>query len=202
LLCASALALVGAAATPPVAPSCVEDVRAGYTAQPTTTTAAGSSWSPDGRYVAFTATTITGGSGDTNGAVTDAVVRDRQTGALEIVSRETGLAGAQLNVDATALQVSDDGNLVLFASAGEFVAGETNLNPDIYLRDRLAGTTVRVDLGYGRHGSCRWRDKRGDERGRSLCRVRHHRIIGCHGSQRSCGRLPLRHAGAEHHDGS
>jgi hypothetical protein len=149
LLVASALPLATSSATPPVAPSCVEDVRTAYAAQPTTTTASGSSWSPNGRYVAFTATTITGGSGDTNGAFTDAVVRDRQTGALEIVSRETGLAGAQLNVNATALQVSDDGNLVLFASAGEFVTGETNGDPDIYLRNRALGTTVRVDLGPG-----------------------------------------------------
>jgi serine protease len=149
LIVASALPFATSSATPPVAPSCVEDVRTAYAAQPTTTTAIGSSWSPNGRYVAFTATTITGGSGDTNGAVTDAVVRDRQTGALEIASRETGLAGAQLGVNATALQVSDNGNLVLFASAGEFVTGETNGDPDIYLRDRLAGTTVRVDLGPG-----------------------------------------------------
>ena len=78
----------------------------------------------------------------------DAVVRDRTGGALEIASGYE-LPELQLPVNATALQVSDDGNLVLFASAGEFVTGETNGDPDIYLRDRSAGTTVRVDLGPG-----------------------------------------------------
>ena len=133
------------AATPPAGPSCVEDTQTAYAVDTTNTGA--SSWTPNGQFVAYTAATIT--SGDTNGANTDAVVRDRSNGALEIVSRETGVAGAQLPFDSTALQVSDDGNLVLFASAGEFVAGETNADPDIYLRDRALGTTVRVDLGTG-----------------------------------------------------
>ncbi|MEO5841240.1 MAG: hypothetical protein ABIQ73_04635 [Acidimicrobiales bacterium] len=142
LLVASALPMTTIGALPPVAPSCTENVQTAGAV--TTTGPGGSNWSANGQYVAYTAATVTGGS-DTNGAFTHAVVRDRNGGALEIASQMTD--GTQLDVDATALQVSDNGNLVLFTSAGEFVTGETNGDPDIYLRDRLAGTTVRVDLG-------------------------------------------------------
>ena len=144
LLCASALPIATTDAAPPAAPSCVEDVQTAFAID--TTGSGESHWSPNGRYVAYTAATITGLT-DTNGAIADAVVRDRSNGSLEIVSVTSD--EVQLSVASTALQVSDDGNRVLFASAGEFVTGETNGDPDVYLRDRALGTTVRVDLGPG-----------------------------------------------------
>ncbi|MBM4014688.1 MAG: calcium-binding protein [Planctomycetes bacterium] len=46
--------------------------------------------------------------------------------------------------------VSDDGNLVVFDSdATNLVASDTNGVTDIFLRDRLAGTTVRLSVGAG-----------------------------------------------------
>ncbi|MEO8695069.1 MAG: hypothetical protein ABI658_16195 [Acidimicrobiales bacterium] len=149
LLVASALPFVASSsATPPAAPSCVEDVQTAGTID--TTGPGGSNWSPDGRYVVYTAATVSDPI-DTNGAFTHAVVRDRNSlptaGALDIASQMTD--GTQLDFDATAIQVSDDGRYVLFSSTGAFVAGDTNGVIDIYLRDRQSSTTVRVDVGVG-----------------------------------------------------
>jgi hypothetical protein len=42
--------------------------------------------------------------------------------------------------------VSDDGNIVVFGSvASNLVTGDTNGQPDIFIRNRLAGTTVRIN---------------------------------------------------------
>src|SRR5262245_22204832 len=105
LLCASALSLSSSTAVPS-GPNCTENVHTGYAGQPTTTGTFGARWSANGRFVVYTADSITG-MADTNGVRTDAVLRDRQGGALEIVSRTS--AGAQLNADSYAVQVSDDG---------------------------------------------------------------------------------------------
>ncbi len=42
--------------------------------------------------------------------------------------------------------VSDDGNIIVFASiATNLVAGDTNNSPDIFIRNRAAGTTIRIN---------------------------------------------------------
>ena len=100
--------------------------------------------SPDGRYVAFSSGATNLVAGDTNG-VDDVFVRDRQAGSTERVSIST--AGAQGSAVSTAPAVSSDGRYVAFSSSSpEFVAGDTNGKADVFIRDRLNGTTERVSL--------------------------------------------------------
>jgi len=100
--------------------------------------------SADGRFVVFTSFATNLVAGDTNGR-TDAFVHDRLTGVTERVSVDS--AGVEGDGDSTADAISSDGNLVLFQSlATQLVAGDANGAEDLFLRDRAAGTTVRVSL--------------------------------------------------------
>jgi len=119
--------------------------------------ATGDSLSPtiseDGRYVAFSSSATNLVSGDTNMCGTppltyncpDVFLRDRQTGTTERVSLSS--AEAQANSESWDPAVSGDGRYVAFYSAASnLVAGDTNGVDDIFVRDRQAGTTVRVSL--------------------------------------------------------
>jgi len=98
--------------------------------------------SDDGRYVAFTSTATNLVPGDTNG-FGDIFLHDRQTGAIERVSVST--AGAQANNQSFTVSMSSDGRYLAFRSnASNLVAGDTNGVGDIFVRDRLLGTTERV----------------------------------------------------------
>src|SRR5687768_16373290 len=56
-------------------------------------------------------------------------------------------SGAQRDHEIGAVAaVSGDGRLVAFSSDAALVAGDTNGEQDVYLRDRLGGTTTRVSL--------------------------------------------------------
>jgi Tol biopolymer transport system component len=100
--------------------------------------------SADGRFVAFTSTASNLVSGDTNGT-TDVFVRDRQTGATERVS--VGKNKTQANASSSAPSISADGRFIAFASgASNLVPGDTNGATDVFVRDRLAGTTERVSI--------------------------------------------------------
>jgi Tol biopolymer transport system component len=112
----------------------------------------GVSISADGRYVVFTsdASNLVVG-GDTNGFVNgDVYVRDRQSGTTERVSVDSG--GVQGNDDSgyDALSISADGRYAGFvSSATNLVAGDTNAREDVFVRDRVSGTTVRVSVDSG-----------------------------------------------------
>ena len=57
--------------------------------------------------------------------------------------------GGQSNGDSDLATISGDGRYVAFASdATNLVKGDTNKNVDIFVRDRLKGTTERVDLTW------------------------------------------------------
>jgi Tol biopolymer transport system component len=100
--------------------------------------------SADGRIVVFESTAADLVAGDSNG-VSDVFVRDRQAGTTERVSVSS--AGAQANGLSGEAHVSGDGRFVAFASAAtNLVAGDTNGVDDVFVRDRLAGTTERVSL--------------------------------------------------------
>jgi hypothetical protein len=101
--------------------------------------------SADGRYVAFCSAATNLVTGDTNGAF-DVFVRDLQNGTTE-----------RVNVDSTGAQtitfishfpaISADGRYVAFQSAStNLVAGDTNANWDVFVRDRVGGTTERVSV--------------------------------------------------------
>jgi Tol biopolymer transport system component len=120
--------------------------------------------SADGRFVAYTSNATTLVSGDTNSR-RDVFVHDRLTHVTERVS--VSGAGAQANGDSTPgffsswVAISADGRRVAFSSsATNLVPGDTNTCsvqnyfsfpspgqcPDIFVRDREAGTTTRVSL--------------------------------------------------------
>jgi Tol biopolymer transport system component len=99
---------------------------------------------PDGRFVAF------GSSGsnlvpeDSNGAG-DVFVRDRLSGTTELVSVND--MGDQGNKSSNRPSISADGRFVLFLSdTDNLVAGDTNGVTDVFVRDRLTRTTLRVNV--------------------------------------------------------
>ncbi|WP_229070233.1 hypothetical protein [Actinoplanes sp. DH11] len=100
--------------------------------------------SGNGRHVVFTSIADNLVPGDTNG-VADIFLRDRQAGTTERVSLPaTGTQATDISIQAS---VSDDGTRVAFVSiATDMVPGDTNETSDIFLRDRQAGTTVRVSV--------------------------------------------------------
>lgn len=101
--------------------------------------------SADGRHVAFHSWAANLVPNDTNGEA-DVYVRDLATDALERVSVGTGGVEGHGPAGATSA-LSADGRYVAFTSfASNLVAGDTNGNEDVYLRDRRTGTTVRVGV--------------------------------------------------------
>lgn len=106
------------------------------------------SWNPaisaDGRHVVFT-------SGD-NGLVTgdiegpqDIFVRDLDTWAIERVSVST--AGVESNERNGVAVINADGSVVAWWSrADNLVEGDDNGLDDIFVRDRVAGTTTRINV--------------------------------------------------------
>jgi len=107
--------------------------------------------SGDGRYVAFHSLASNLVAGDSDG-YTDVFVHDRQTGLTERVSEST--AGVAGNSGSFAPSISTDGRLVVFTSAASnLVPGDTNGTYDVFLRDRQAGTTIRVSVDAGGAGA-------------------------------------------------
>ena len=93
--------------------------------------------SSDGRYVAFTSDASNLVPGDTNGDY-DIFVRDRQLGTTERMSVDS--SGMQANDFSGTPWISADGRFVTFYSlATNLVAGDTNAESDIFVRDRLGG---------------------------------------------------------------
>jgi archaellum component FlaF (FlaF/FlaG flagellin family) len=100
--------------------------------------------SGDGREVAFTSFATDLVAGDTNGAV-DVFVRDRTRGTTERVNVSS--SGAQANDSSLDAAISADGRVVAFDSrATNLVPGDTNGQPDIFVRDRTRGVTERVSV--------------------------------------------------------
>lgn len=100
--------------------------------------------STDGRFVVFTSDSPDLVAGDANGK-TDIFIRDRQTGTTERVSLPS--AGGEANGRSFTSAISDDGRWVTFDSdADNLVAGDTNGVMDVFVRDRLNGTTIRVSV--------------------------------------------------------
>ena len=107
--------------------------------------------SADGRYVAFSSdanSLDSSNGGDANNGERDIFVRDRETGKTESVSLATngGLSDGRSSSPA----ISADGRYIAFESrASNLVAGDTNANEDIFVRDRITGTTERVSVTSG-----------------------------------------------------
>lgn len=104
---------------------------------------------PDGRFVAFQSYAANLVPGDVNGQ-SDVFLRDRRTGTVEMisVSRTGGPANGDSQLGVTA--ISADGRIVVFRSAATDLVAAADGNgsdSDVYVRDRLARTTVRVAAG-------------------------------------------------------
>jgi Tol biopolymer transport system component len=130
----------------------VRDVVGGATTRVSVSSSGGQgnseSWGPslsaDGRYVAFSSYAGNLVSGDSNAAA-DVFVHDMVTGATTLVSLSS--AGVQGNSASEDITVSADGRYASFESAAtNLVSGDTNGEKDVFIRDRVAGTTRRVSV--------------------------------------------------------
>jgi Tol biopolymer transport system component len=104
--------------------------------------------SADGRHVVFISTASNLVAGDTNG-VEDAFVHDLETGVTERV--DVNGAGEQVSGSAHISiyrpSISADGRYVDFTSdASNLVTGDTDGATDVFVRDRLSGSTERVSV--------------------------------------------------------
>jgi Tol biopolymer transport system component len=103
--------------------------------------------SADGVLVAFVSEASTLVAGDTNNG-TDVFVHNRSTAMTTRVS--VGPGGIQSNHHSFAATISRDGRWVAFRSdATNLVSDDTNLVQDVFVHDRLTGTTTRVSVGLG-----------------------------------------------------
>lgn len=99
--------------------------------------------SPDGRWIVFSSFATNLVSGDTN-SHSDVFLYDRSTGVMERESVDS--SGVQGNGNCGGPQITADASLVAFTSvANNLVAGDKNRMSDVFVRDRAAGTTVRVN---------------------------------------------------------
>ncbi len=104
----------------------------------------GVSISADGRYVAFVSWASDLVPGDTNG-IADVFVHDRTTDRTERVSVSD--AGAEATGGSESASISRDGRYVAFDSeAANLLPDDTNDCRDVFVRDRVAGTTQRVSV--------------------------------------------------------
>jgi Tol biopolymer transport system component len=100
--------------------------------------------SADGRFVAFESNATNLVAGDTNGAV-DIFVHDVTTGVTERVSVDS--SGRQADGKSLRPALSADGRFVAFDSeATNLVAGDRNRATDLFVHDRLTGSTDRVSV--------------------------------------------------------
>ena len=100
--------------------------------------------SANGRFVAFASWATNLVANDTNNTV-DVFIRDRQAGTTSRVSVSS--SGTQVSGDSSAAAISADGRYVAFQStATTLVPNDTNGVSDIFLRDLVAGTTVRLSV--------------------------------------------------------
>jgi Tol biopolymer transport system component len=99
--------------------------------------------SGNGRFVAFDSVATNLVASDTNNAE-DVFVRDLQTRTNDLVSVDS--YEGQLSEDSLAPSISDDGRFVSFETNTGIDPFDTNGLSDIYLRDRLAGTTTLVSI--------------------------------------------------------
>lgn len=101
--------------------------------------------SSNGRYIAFESNATNLVSGDTNNA-TDVFVFDKQTGTTVRASVDS--SGAQANGKSYNPAISGNGQFVVFIStATNLISSDTNFCSDVFVRDLVNNTTIRVSVG-------------------------------------------------------
>jgi Tol biopolymer transport system component len=103
--------------------------------------------SANGRYVTFSSVAsnlVPGDANDTN----DIFLHDRRTGSTTLESRSsTGEQGNYGHTYPPNPTTSTNGRYITFASAAtNLVPGDTNDTSDVFVRDRLRGSTARVSV--------------------------------------------------------
>lgn len=97
--------------------------------------------SGDGRFVAF-ASRAGNSSANAPDGLWSVYVRERSSGAVELVSPSSTVAGVG---DSTRPALSDDGRWLVFESAGAFEsAPSASPEHSIFVHDRVAGRTLRI----------------------------------------------------------
>jgi WD40-like Beta Propeller Repeat len=99
--------------------------------------------SASGRWVAFSSFATNLVSGDTNGLF-DVFLHDRTNGVTTRVSVSSD--EEQGNADSSTPSVSRQGHVAFMSGATNLVPNDTNEAVDIFVRDRIAGTTERVSV--------------------------------------------------------
>jgi Tol biopolymer transport system component len=106
--------------------------------------------SADGRYVLFSSHATNIGPGGESGW-DDVFLRDRQLGTTELISVDSNEVPGNQGGNASA--ISPDGRYVVFwSSSTNLVPGDTNGVYDVFVRDRLQGTTECVSNYSGGYG--------------------------------------------------
>lgn len=104
----------------------------------------GTAMSPDGRYIVFSSHANNLVPDDTNG-FEDVFLRDQLNGTTERISVASD--GSQGNRRSSGQSISADGQLLAFLSdASNLVAGDTNNYTDVFVHNRVSGTTERVSI--------------------------------------------------------
>ena len=113
----------------------------------------------DGRWVAFESTATTLVTGDTNDR-RDVFLHDRDTDVDGVMDESAAQATTRVSVatggaqglggDSGQPSITQEGRWIAFASAAtNLVPNDTNGERDVFLHDRVAGTTRRLSVGPG-----------------------------------------------------
>ena len=100
-----------------------------------------SSLSSNGRYLAFDSD-VNSMSADANPDYTNVFRKDRQTGAVELVSRATGATGAAPAGNSFQPRISADGNLVSFITTASLNPADVDGKQDVYVRNLTTKATI------------------------------------------------------------
>lgn len=115
-------------------------------------------WSPsistDGRFIAFESTSSVLEVGDTNNR-RDIFIHDRITASTWRSSVASN--GSEANGDSSSPWISGNGRYVVFESvASNLIVGDNNATQDIFVRDRMTGTTTLVSKSSAGVQGNRW----------------------------------------------
>jgi Tol biopolymer transport system component len=103
-------------------------------------------FSPDGTKVAFVTDFSNLGFNDFN-QTDDVIIKDLATGTLTLVSSTPGGAAGNFSSGGLVPEFSPDGTKILFNSwASDLVVGDTNGQPDVFMRDLVSGIVTRISV--------------------------------------------------------
>jgi Tol biopolymer transport system component len=108
--------------------------------------------SADGRYIAFVSRASNLVPEGKSGLI-EIFVKDMQTGAVTLVSRADGPAGAVADDHTFEPSISADGRYVAFRSSARNLSPDDTAFNDVYVRDLSAGTTLLVSRASGASGA-------------------------------------------------